>query len=131
MIWWLASAVGATVAAGVYLALSRSLLRCVIGLSLLGTAANLIVFASGRVGSSTPPVILPGAAVLEDAGNPLPQALVLTAIVIGFSLTCFSLLLVLALKQQTGLSDSHALRLAEPPEGHDGKPALEAEEPSS
>lgn len=127
MIWALALAVFATVAAGVYLALSRDLLRCVIGVSLIGAAANLVVFAAGRVGTMQPPVIPAGEAVLSAAVNPLPQALVLTAIVIGFALTCFSLVLVLALKSRTGVADSEVLRLAEPPPGADGKPALEEE----
>lgn len=127
MIWALALAVFATVAAGVYLALSRDLLRCVIGVSLIGAAANLVVFAAGRVGTMQPPVIPAGESVLSAAVNPLPQALVLTAIVIGFALTCFSLVLVLALKSRTGVADSEVLRLAEPPPGADGKPALEEE----
>lgn len=125
MIWALALAVFATVAAGVYLALSRDLLRCVIGVSLFAAAANLVVFAAGRIGTMVPPVIPPGESALSAAVNPLPQALVLTAIVIGFALTCFSLVLVLALKSRSGLADSEVLRLAEPPPGADGKPALE------
>jgi multicomponent Na+:H+ antiporter subunit C len=125
MIWALALAVFATVAAGVYLALSRDLLRCVIGVSLIGAAANLVVFIAGRVGTMVPPVIPEGSAVLDAAVNPLPQALVLTAIVIGFALTCFSLVLVLALKSSTGVNDSEQLRLAEVPPGDDGKPAIE------
>jgi multicomponent Na+:H+ antiporter subunit C len=75
-----------------------------------------------------PPVIPAGETVLSAAVNPLPQALVLTAIVIGFALVCFSLVLVLALKSRTGIADSEALRLAEPPPAADGKPALENEE---
>jgi multicomponent Na+:H+ antiporter subunit C len=125
VIWAIAVAVFATVAAGVYLALSRDLLRCVIGVSLIGAAANLVVFAAGRVGTMVPPVIPAGETVLSAAVNPLPQALVLTAIVIGFALVCFSLVLVLALKSRTGIADSEALRLAEPPPAADGKPALE------
>ena len=127
MIWALALAVFATVAAGVYLALSRDLLRCVIGVSLIGAAANLVLFASGRIGTPIPPVIPAGETVLAAAVNPLPQALVLTAIVIGFALTCFSLVLVLALKSRTGIADSELLREAEPPPGADGKPPPETE----
>jgi multicomponent Na+:H+ antiporter subunit C len=52
--------------------------------------------------------------VLGSAANPLPQALVLTAIVIGFALVCFSLALVLRLIQRTGIDDALALRQAEP-----------------
>jgi multicomponent Na+:H+ antiporter subunit C len=125
VIWAIAVAVFATVAAGVYLALSRDLLRCVIGVSLIGAAANLVVFAAGRVGTMVPPVIPAGETMLSAAVNPLPQALVLTAIVIGFALVCFSLVLVLALKSHAGIADSEALRLAEPPPAADGKPALE------
>jgi multicomponent Na+:H+ antiporter subunit C len=127
MIWALAVAIFATVAAGVYLALARDLLRCVIGVSLIGAAANLVVFAAGRVGTMAPPVIPEGETVLAAAVNPLPQALVLTAIVIGFALTCFSLVLVLALKSRTGVADSERLRFAEPPPAADGKPAPDEE----
>jgi multicomponent Na+:H+ antiporter subunit C len=123
MIWALAAAVFAIVAAGVYLALARDLLRCVIGVSLIGSAANLVMFAAGRVGVAVPPVIPAGQTALVDAANPLTQALVLTAIVIGFALTCFSLVLVLALSSRAGIADSERLRLAEPLPGADGKPA--------
>ena len=126
MIWALAIAIFATVAAGVYLSLSRDLLRCVIGISLIGAAANLVMFGAGRIGTTVPPVIPDGETVLAAVVNPLPQALVLTAIVIGFALTCFSLVLVLALKSRTGIADSEILRLAEPPPAG-GKPAPEEE----
>jgi multicomponent Na+:H+ antiporter subunit C len=119
MIWSVAVAAGILVAAGVYLALARDLLRCVIGLSLLGAGVNLVVLASGRLGSNAPPFVASGLDRLAtDVANPLPQALVLTAIVIGFSLTCFSMILVLALRQQ-GMAGSADLRSAEPPAGPD------------
>lgn len=128
MIWLLAIGVAATVAAGVYCTLSRDLLRCVVGVSLLAAAANLVVLATGRPGNPAPPVIPLGAEVLGPASSPLPQALVLTAIVIGFALTCFSLVVVLALKQRTGVNDSELLRAAEPPAQAGGAPALEEDE---
>ena len=128
MIWLVALGVFATVSAGVYLALSRRLLRCVVGISIMAAAANLVVLSAGRLGATAPPVIPDGLRVLERAANPLPQALVLTAIVIGFALTCFSLVVVLAIQQRTGLADSDALRAAEPPPQDDGSPALEAPE---
>jgi multicomponent Na+:H+ antiporter subunit C len=124
MTWTVALAIGAVVAAGVYLVLARDLLRCVIGVSLIGAAANLSMFVAGRIGTMTPPVVPAGETVLIAAANPLPQALVLTAIVIGFALTCFSLVLVLALKHVTGAADSALLRDAEPPAGTDGKPVV-------
>ncbi|HJL01552.1 MAG TPA: NADH-quinone oxidoreductase subunit K, partial [Polyangiaceae bacterium LLY-WYZ-15_(1-7)] len=126
MIWLLAIGIGASVSAGAYLAMSRDLLRCVVGISVLAAAANLVVLASGGARPASPPVIPEGLERLDAAAaTPLPQALVLTAIVIGFSLTCFSLIVVLALKQRTGTSDAHDLRAAEPPPEDDGEPALE------
>jgi multicomponent Na+:H+ antiporter subunit C len=87
--------VGALVTASVYMFLARDLPRVLIGFVLLGTVANLVIFAAGRVGSMTPPLVVPGAqALAATAANPLPQALILTAIVIGFGLTAFALTLV-------------------------------------
>ena len=97
MIWAIAAAVWFTLFAGIYLLLSRNLLRSLIGLLMLSGAINLVLFASGRVGSILPPVIGAGQTALsaQDA-NPLPQALVLTAIVISFGMT--ALLVVLAIR---------------------------------
>jgi len=125
MIWLIAIGVAATAAAGVYLTLSRDLLRTVVGVSLIAAAANLIVFASGRPGDPRPPVIQEGLDTLSVGANPLPQALVLTAIVIGFALTCFSLILALALAQKTRALDTSALREVEPPAAPDGGPPIE------
>ena len=115
MIWAIAIAMWATLFAGVYLLLSRNLVRSLIGLMMLSGAINLVLFASGRVGSILPPVIGAGQTALsaQDA-NPLPQALVLTAIVIGFALTCFSLILAMALLRSGSGMDINAMRTAEP-----------------
>jgi len=125
VIWALALAVGIGAAAGVYLSLSRDLLRCVVGLSILGSAGNLLVFAAGRLSTAAPPIVLPGAAELGRAANPLPQALVLTAIVIGFALTCLSLVLVVRLVQVAKTDDADAVRFAEPPPIDPVKPPIE------
>lgn len=114
MIWWTALIVGVTVAAGTYLALSRDVFRSVIGLVLMGAAVNLALFASGRIGSALPAVVPVGQQALGEAANSLPQALVLTAIVIGLALACFALTLVVRLVQRTGLDDTVLLRHAEP-----------------
>ena len=122
---WVAVAAGIAMAAGTYLSLSRDILRTVVGISLIGIAANLVLFAMGRPGVSAPPLIEKGSDVLEATrANPLPQALVLTAIVIGFALTCFSFVLVLAVKQRIGVADSDDLEEAEPPPGPGGEPAF-------
>ena len=123
MIWLVAVAVGALVAAGVYLALSRDIVRMVIGISLIGAGANLVVLGAGRLGAAVPAIVPAGERVLAAvASNPLPQALVLTAIVISFSLTCFSLCLVLAVSRSLGTVDSEGLDAAEPTAGLDGTP---------
>ena len=111
------------VAAAVYLSLSRDLFRVVAGLTLLGAATNLIVFAAGRFASLTPPLL----ASVEDApaaaaSNPLVQALVLTAIVISFALLCFSLVLGARLRTASGNDDVDRLHAAEPPAGEATKP---------
>jgi len=114
VIWSVAIAAGALVGAGVFLTLSRDLLRSAIGISLLGSGANVVVFASGRLANTGAPFVDPGLQRLSaTAANPLPHALVLTAIVIGFSLTCLSVILVLAIRQHLGVADSAALHAAE------------------
>ena len=72
---------------GLYMVLSRHVVRMVLGLSLLTTAVNLVLFQAGRIRSAQPPLIARGAGRLGESADPLPQALVLTAIVIGFALT--------------------------------------------
>ncbi|MFT5933438.1 MAG: multicomponent Na+:H+ antiporter subunit C [Hydrogenophaga sp.] len=135
MIWLLALTVFVCVTAGVYLALSRDVFRCVLGLGVLGAAANLVLFASGRLGSARPAIVPLGEQVLGEAGNALPQALVLTAIVIGFALICFALVLVLRLIQVADTDDAEQLRHAEPLPDDPVKPpyasmALEPAHPS-
>lgn len=71
----------------IYMILSRHLVRLLLGLSLLTTATNIITFQAGRIRSAAPPLIDEGAKTLGASADPLPQALVLTAIVIGFALT--------------------------------------------
>lgn len=114
MIWVFAIVMGAGVAAGAYLALSRDLFRMVVGLSVIGAALNLLVFASGRLESAAPPIVAAGSKILANAANPLPQALALTAIVIGFALLCFSLVLVVRLMRAADTDDARRLRAAEP-----------------
>lgn len=124
MIWWLSVTVALSVAAGTYLTLSRDVFRCVIGLAVLGAAINLVLFASGRLVSPQPAVIPLGDLSLSASANPLPQALVLTAIVIGFALICFALALALRLIQLGSTDDVTRVRHAEPLEEDPVKPPL-------
>jgi multicomponent Na+:H+ antiporter subunit C len=128
MIWAVAAALWASLAAGVYLTLSRDLLRCILGLALLGNAVNLLLLASGRINSSQPAVIAAGETLLSDAANPLPQALILTAIVIGFALICFALVLAMRLLESQGHADIADLRIVEPPASDPVKPPLDEDD---
>ncbi len=85
---------------GLYMVLSRHIVRMILGLSLLTTAVNLMLFQAGRIRSTQPPLIQDGAERLGESADPLPQALVLTAIVIGFALTV--ILAALALRAWRG-----------------------------
>lgn len=100
--------------AGIYLLLSRHLLRMLFGISLISAAANLVILISGRLGATSPPIIPEGATSLpEGAANPLPQALILTAIVIGFALSALLISLLLRTWQSTGTLDGSQLTAAE------------------
>ena len=111
----LALTAGLVAAAGLYLMLSRDLLRIVIGTSVLGTATVLVLLCTGGFAYLAPPIVPDDAVTLELAANPVPQALVLTAIVIAFALTCFSFVLMLRLVLATGSDDAAGLDHSEPP----------------
>jgi multicomponent Na+:H+ antiporter subunit C len=113
----LALTVGVLVAAAAYLLLARDLPRALLGFVLLGTAANLTIFAAGRIGTMVPPLVDAGApALAAGAANPLPQALVLTAIVIGFGLAAFALVLVMRAHATFGTSSAEEMDAAEAPD---------------
>lgn len=88
-----ASAIGLMTASGVYLVLRRTTFPVVLGLSFLSYAVNLYLLAMGRLAIDRPPIISADVAAYTD---PLPQALVLTAIVISFGMT--ALIVVIALR---------------------------------
>ncbi len=93
--------VGVLVSCGIYLLLRGRTFSVVLGLSLLSYAVNLFLFFSGRLRGEAPPLIESGVPqrLLAD---PLPQALVLTAIVIGFGMTAFVLILALRARGEFG-----------------------------
>src|SRR5512147_3066815 len=99
----LALAAGALYAAGIYLMLRRRLAQLIIGLGQLSNGTNLRIFTAGGLTRARPPVIPEAAAALAGPyADPVPQALVLTAIVIGFGLTAFSLVLAHRVHQKVG-----------------------------
>jgi multicomponent Na+:H+ antiporter subunit C len=86
--------VGIIVAASVYLILDRHLIRFIFGFVLAGNAVNLMIFTVGRLESRRPPLIPDQvSAVTSPFANALPQALILTAIVIGLALLSFVFIL--------------------------------------
>ena len=87
MIPVLAASVFLLLTAGVYLVLQKTLLRVVLGLGLVSHGVHLILLASGRIGSLAP-VLVPGVST-EGVADPLPQAFVLTAIVIAMAMTIY------------------------------------------
>ena len=109
-----AALVGVFLTAAIYLLLSRSVIRMLLGLALLGNGVNLLIFVAGRLTRVAPPIAVEGAAAPLLGANPLPQALILTAIVIGFAM--FSFLLVLAYRayQTLDADDTNEMRVAEP-----------------
>ena len=91
----LAFVIGILYAAGVYMIMRRSLVKLILGLSLLGHASNLLIFTVGRLTRNSPALIPEGAETLtEPFADPLPQALILTAIVIGFGVQAFAIVLI-------------------------------------
>lgn len=103
----LAALIGLLFAAAIYMMLSGILIRFVFGLILIGNGVNLLLFAAGRLVHSQPPLIPDGRATLAGpAANALPQALVLTAIVIGFAMVTFLLVLLHRTHTQTGTLDA-------------------------
>ena len=98
---------------GLYLVLSRHLVRMVLGLSLVGTAVNLVIFEAGRLRTAQPPLIPEGAERLGESADPVPQALVLTAIVIGFALTVILTALALRAYRGQGTLRSDEIRAAQ------------------
>lgn len=95
-----AFAAAALFGCGLYMILSRHLVRVLLGLSLLTTAVNLMIFQAGQQRSVQPPLIPEGADRLGESADPVTQALMLTAIVIGFALSV--ILASLALRAYRG-----------------------------
>ena len=102
----LALASGVLYAAGIYLMLRRRLAQLIIGIGLLSNGTNLLIFTAGGLTRGRPPVIPDGAdALVPPYADPVPQALVLTAIVIGFGLLAFSLVLAHRVHETVGTDD--------------------------
>lgn len=99
----------------VYLMLSRHIVRILIGVVIFGNTVNLLIFTAGRLTREAPALIAAGSDRIEGVvANALPQALILTAIVISFSFFAFLLVLSYRAWQELGSDDSDGMRVAEP-----------------
>lgn len=101
------------VGCAIFMILSRNLVRMLLGLSLLATGTNILLFLAGRIGSQQPPIIKNGETLLGEAADPVAQALILTAIVIGFALTIVLGILVLRTWRMGSTLDARKVDAAE------------------
>ncbi len=108
--------IGILFACSVYLMLKKNLVRVVLGVLILSNAVNLLIFTLGRLTRGNPPLIASDSYVAaEGIANPLPQALILTAIVIGFGLFAFALVLIYRYHKETNNLESDEMVDAEIP----------------
>jgi len=111
--------IGSLFGAGMYMLLRRSLLKIIIGLIILGHGANLLIFTASGLSRGTPPLIGEGKHTLEatyagmNYADPLPQALILTAIVIGFGVIAFALALVHRVFNDLETDDTDDLKMTD------------------
>jgi multicomponent Na+:H+ antiporter subunit C len=107
----LAVVIGVLYAAGLYMVMRRSMVKLVFGLALLAHAANLLIFTVGGLTRGGTPLVPAGAQVpIPPFPDPVPEALVLTAIVIGFGVQAFVLVLIKRAHHETGTDDLDSLR---------------------
>lgn len=106
---------GILMAASVYLMLSRNLVKFLFGMILSTSAINLLVFNNGGLTRSAAPFLTKeGMPAYQQMANSVPQALILTAIVISFALLACALVMAYRAYQELGTVDTHEMRLAEP-----------------
>jgi multicomponent Na+:H+ antiporter subunit C len=110
----LAILAGLLVAAGAYLMMSGKTLPYLFGLTMISNAANLLIFAAGDLTYGKPPLVPAHDKTIEGAANALPQALILTAIVIGFGLLVFALCLAYRSYYMLGTIEMDDMHEAEP-----------------
>ena len=119
----LAIAIGVLASSGVWLLLRGRTFQVVMGLTLLSYAVDLFIFATGRLSVDKEPVLLgPLGATLQHYDDPLPQALVLTAIVIGFAMTALLLVVTMALRGLSGNDHVDGIHAPPGPRDEQGPP---------
>ena len=125
MEWVGAVTAGIMAGLGIWMLLDRHLMRVVLGVAVFANAINLAVLTAGRFSGSQPAFVAAGAGAM-DVANPLPQALVLTAIVIGFALFVFALSVLKRTHELHGDKDTDRVTavVEEPaPDRHEDEPS--------
>jgi multicomponent Na+:H+ antiporter subunit C len=111
----LALIIGCLYTSGVYLMLRRSLFKLILGLILLSHGANLLIFTAAGLTRAVPPIIPEDQTELSgSAADPIPQALILTAIVISFGVVAFALVLFQRTYHAIGTDDPDEMQVDEP-----------------
>src|SRR3954465_12643048 len=105
----LAVVAGVLYATGLYLMLRRRLAQVIIGLGLLSNGSNILFFAGGGGMRGKPPLVAASGMTAASFADPVPQSLILTAIVIGFGVLAFSLVLAHRVHQSAGSDDIDAI----------------------
>lgn len=106
----LAIVAGVLYATGLYLMLRRRLAQVIIGLGLLSNGSNVLILSAAGVTRVKPPLISETAVTADQFADPVPQSLILTAIVIGFGVLAFSLVLAHRVHRSAGSDDIDAIR---------------------
>jgi len=106
----LAVVAGVLYATGLYLMLRRRLAQLIVGLSLLANGSNILIFTSAGLTRAKPPLVAEGRVLSTPFADPVPQALVLTAIVIGFGVLAFALVLAHRVHFSAATDDIDAIR---------------------
>ncbi|MFA5573456.1 MAG: Na+/H+ antiporter subunit C [Brumimicrobium sp.] len=106
----LAITTGILYASGIYMILRRSLVKLIIGIVILGNGVNLLIFLMGGLTEGSPALIADSGEILEGIyADPVPQALILTAIVISFGLQSFAIVLIKRAYKVLGTDDTDNL----------------------
>lgn len=104
--------IGILYSAGIFLMLRRSMVKLLLGLILIGNGSNILIFITGGLTRGKPPIIGESEITFTDIyADPVPQALILTAIVISFALTAFAIILLKKVYETTGTDDLDSLNI--------------------
>lgn len=108
----LVALVGILYSAGIFMMLRRSMVKLLLGLLLLGNGTNILIFLMGELTKGKPPIIGEEERYFTDVyADPVPQSLILTAIVISFALTAFAIVLLNKVYSTTGSDDLDSLNI--------------------